>query len=324
VNGAFAYLPLEVLTPASCSIRVECDVEKFADLVESVKAVGVLEPLIVRPTCDGKYEIVCGLRRFMTAKKAGLKTVPCVILPMSDNNAFEAMLVENLQRKDLTDYEVGRWLKFLLERYPEAYSSQEVLANKIGKTHQYISYLIKHFEEIEKQKALLSPDLATRVAALPESIGREIRKAPEEVKPKIYEYAVKHDVSTREVASLVEVLKKADEKTRGKAAKLLIDEGLAPQEAQTLVEVLTTPSNEEMKETKEKPQKSLFDRLLADYPEKLLKAIFESLGDNVPEDEMRAYIKNVIALCWDRIADEPALMCTLLAKAKCACEKQAS
>jgi ParB-like chromosome segregation protein Spo0J len=91
---------------------------------------------------------------------------------------MEAMLVENMQRKDLSDYELGRWFKLIMEKYPEKFPNQEAVADRFNISRQLVGYLIAHYEAIEQIKQTVSPNIATRVAMLPEQITREVRRAP--------------------------------------------------------------------------------------------------------------------------------------------------
>jgi hypothetical protein len=139
--------------------------------------------LVVRPSKReaGKYEVVCGLRRFLAAQKAGLKAVPCMIKEMSDVEAMEAMLIENMERENLTDYEMGRWLKLLMEKYPDKYPNVRVLADRFGfKSHGRIVQLLNHYEAVEQLKGAVPPNMVTRVTMLPEGVVREIRRADAE------------------------------------------------------------------------------------------------------------------------------------------------
>ena len=175
-------LPLDSLVVPETSIRVNVEIG-VEELAESVGRDGLLEPLVVRPSKReaGKYEVVCGLRRFTAAQKAGLKAVPCVVKEMGDVEAMEAMLVENMERENLTDYEVGRWFKLLMEKYPDKYPNVRVVAKRFGyKSHSQIVELLKHYEAVEQLKGAVPPNMVARATMLPEGVVREIRRADAE------------------------------------------------------------------------------------------------------------------------------------------------
>lgn len=312
-------LPLEKLIPQSLSVRFDetNNDEAFAELADSVRAHGIIEPLLVRPVADGNYEIVCGLRRFKAAEKAGLKAVPCVVKSVSDAEAMELVFIENERRQNLSDYEMGRWLKLMLEKFPEKYSNQETLAKAIGKkSHLFVSRLIAHFEEIERMKEALPSNIVPRGTMLPERVVREIRRAPEEIKPKLVEYAVKHERSSRDVAGVVDALQKADEDVRKKIADLTVREGLAPSQVEELVELYKLPEEspeealqklkEETKKREEafkKAEKKLLDLLSQSYPLSLLDDVAEHCGIGDSESRIRNYLKTVIEVAWDKIRE---------------------
>jgi ParB family chromosome partitioning protein len=100
------------------------------DLADSIRQVGLLEPLVVRPLDDG-YEVVVGERRYRASQQAGLKTVPCVVRPYTDDEVLELNLIENIQREDLSAVEKGNCCKQLLEKYPKKFGNVQTLANRL-------------------------------------------------------------------------------------------------------------------------------------------------------------------------------------------------
>jgi ParB family chromosome partitioning protein len=108
------------------------------DLTSSIKAKGVLEPIIVRPVGQ-KYEIIAGERRYVASKNAGLAEIPCIEMSVGDNEAMEISLIENLQRKDLDIFEEADGLKMLIETY--SYSHAQV-SEKIGKARSTITEIV--------------------------------------------------------------------------------------------------------------------------------------------------------------------------------------
>ncbi len=108
------------------------------ELVASIKEKGVLEPILIRPK-NGKYEIIAGERRYMAAKTAGLKNMPCIEMNIEDNEAMEISLIENLQRKDLNVFEEADGLNSLADIYGYNHSQ---IAEKIGKARSTITEII--------------------------------------------------------------------------------------------------------------------------------------------------------------------------------------
>ncbi|MDD8031148.1 MAG: ParB/RepB/Spo0J family partition protein [Acidobacteriota bacterium] len=108
------------------------------ELMESIRNKGILEPIIVRPHGE-KFEIIAGERRYMASKKLGLKEIPCLEMLVTDEEAMEISLIENLQRKDLDIFEEADGLKALMTLYN--YSHQDI-ADKIGKARSTITEII--------------------------------------------------------------------------------------------------------------------------------------------------------------------------------------
>jgi ParB family chromosome partitioning protein len=114
----------------------------LTELASSIRARGVLEPLIVRKLTDGsnKYQLIAGERRLHAAIEAGLSEVPCIEFAVSDQEALELALVENLQRKDLTPFEEAEGFRTLVEKY--GYTHDQVAA-AVGKSRPTVSEAVK-------------------------------------------------------------------------------------------------------------------------------------------------------------------------------------
>ncbi len=108
------------------------------ELSLSIREKGVLEPILVRPKA-GRYEIIAGERRYVAAKMAGLKEIPCIEMSVEDNEAMELALIENLQRKDLDVFEESDGLRALAEIY--GYNHNDI-ASKIGKARSTITEIL--------------------------------------------------------------------------------------------------------------------------------------------------------------------------------------
>lgn len=115
--------------------RKNFDDDSLEELATSIKADGVIQPIVVRKVGD-KYEIIAGERRFRASKLAGLEKVPIVIKNVSDRKARELALVENIQREDLNPIEEAISLKTLMEEYK---LTQQELSDIVGKSRSYIA-----------------------------------------------------------------------------------------------------------------------------------------------------------------------------------------
>lgn len=108
----------------------------LSELTESIRQRGVLEPLLVRKTETGRYQLVAGERRFHAAVAAGLDEVPCVEMSLTDQEALEVALVENLQRRDLNPFEEAEGYRTLVEKY--GYTHEQV-AQAVGKSRTSVT-----------------------------------------------------------------------------------------------------------------------------------------------------------------------------------------
>ncbi len=116
--------------------RQEFDEEKIAELCESIKEHGVLSPLLVRPMSTGRYEIVAGERRWRASRMAGLTEVPVVIRELTDENAYELSLVENLIREDLNPVEEALGYKNLADTFS---MTQDTIAKRVGRSRSAVA-----------------------------------------------------------------------------------------------------------------------------------------------------------------------------------------
>lgn len=119
------------------------------DLVLSVKEYGVIQPLIVCPEKDGKYELIAGERRLRASKASGLKTVPVIIRKVNDQEKLAVALIENIQREDLNPIDVAKACQQLCDEFS---LTQEEVAKKIGKSRSSVANtlrMLKLPEEIQ-------------------------------------------------------------------------------------------------------------------------------------------------------------------------------
>jgi ParB family chromosome partitioning protein len=115
----------------------------LSDLMTSIQKHGVLEPLLVRRRADGLYQLVAGERRFHAAMQAGLSEVPCIEIAVSDEQALEIALVENLQRQDLTAFEEAEGFHTLITKYAHTH---ERVAEAVGRSRVTVTETLKLLE----------------------------------------------------------------------------------------------------------------------------------------------------------------------------------
>lgn len=136
------YLRIAEITPNTMNLRSDADKNNLEELAESIKAVGLINPITVRVYDDNlaQYQIVSGERRFKAAKLAGLEEIPAIIRDLDDNQTMEIIITENLQRKDPNPLDEASGFNWLLNtgRY-----DVEAIADKVGKPVSYVSKRLK-------------------------------------------------------------------------------------------------------------------------------------------------------------------------------------
>lgn len=139
-NSSAVKLKLIDIEPNKEQPRKTFDETALSELADSISRNGVLQPLLVRPMTDGTYQLVAGERRWRASRLAGLTEVPVVIKEMSDEQAMEIALIENLQREDLNPIEEAEGLKLLIDRYG---LTQEEAAVRVGRSRPAIANALR-------------------------------------------------------------------------------------------------------------------------------------------------------------------------------------
>lgn len=138
-NQQISELDVDLIAAGKQQPRQKFDQEALKELADSIHEHGLLQPVLVRPNGD-IYEIIAGERRYRAAKIAGLRSIPVVVREISDVQAAEISLVENVQRDDLTVIEEGMAYKNMIDNYGY---TQEMLAEKIGKSRVYVTNTLR-------------------------------------------------------------------------------------------------------------------------------------------------------------------------------------
>jgi len=133
-------LPISQVEPGLNQPRKRFDPDALADLAESIRVHGIIQPLTVRRLASGYYQIIAGERRWRAAKDAGLTEVPAVIIEADDRKVMEIGLIENLQREDLNPAEEARGYQALIQEYG---LTQEEVAERMGKSRPAIANMLR-------------------------------------------------------------------------------------------------------------------------------------------------------------------------------------
>ncbi len=186
------------IVPGGYQPRRYFDPEKQLELVESIMEKGVIQPIIVRPSKDG-YELIAGERRLRAAHEAGLERIPAIVREMSNEDALEVGLIENIQRQDLNPIEEADAFQQLIREF---HLTQEDLSRKVGKDRSSITNslrLLKLPKSIQEEvaKGTISMGHARAILSLDNEADQQ------EVCGKI----IKNGISVREVEALIKKMK---------------------------------------------------------------------------------------------------------------------
>ena len=133
-------IPIEFIQPGKYQPRVYFAEESIAELSDSIKAQGIIQPIVLRPIANDRYEIIAGERRWRAAQLAGLAKVPAVIRTVDDDSALAMSLIENIQREDLNPLEEANALQRLIDDFQ--FTHQEV-ADAVGKSRSAVTNTLR-------------------------------------------------------------------------------------------------------------------------------------------------------------------------------------
>lgn len=139
-DGETLRIPLDLLHPSPHQPRKRMGEEGLEELAQSIRAQGVIEPIVVRPRLAGGYEIIAGERRWRAAQRAEVATLPAVVRNADDREAVALALIENIQREDLNPLEESEALRQLLDGYS---LTHEQLAATVGKSRAAVTNLLR-------------------------------------------------------------------------------------------------------------------------------------------------------------------------------------
>lgn len=198
-DGAVS-LPISQVEPGLNQPRKRFDPESLAELADSIRIHGLIQPLTVRRLSTGYYQIIAGERRWRAAKDAGLSEVPVVIIEADDKKVMEIGLIENLQREDLNPVEEARGYQVLMEEYG---LTQDQVAQRMGKSRPAITNTLRLLALPEDLLELVAED------KLSAGHARAILAAPS---PALQRAAAKRVIeerlSVRQTEALVKTLQK--------------------------------------------------------------------------------------------------------------------
>ena len=134
------YLPLSQVESCSSQPRKHFDEAALAELADSIRQHGIIQPLTVRKLASGYYQIIAGERRWRAARMAGLQEVPVIVMEADDRKAAELAMIENLQREDLNPMEEAAGFQALMEQH---HRTQEEAAQRVGKSRSAVANALR-------------------------------------------------------------------------------------------------------------------------------------------------------------------------------------
>ncbi len=175
------HLAIDMLEAGKYQPRTRMDQEALKELADSIKAQGVMQPILVRPVAGGRYEIVAGERRWRAARIAGLPSVPALVREIPDQQAAAAALIENIQREDLNPLEEAAGIQRLIQEFGLTHATA---AEALGRSRAAVTNLLRLLELAPPVRELLAQgklDMGHARALLALPVARQIELAREVV-----------------------------------------------------------------------------------------------------------------------------------------------
>ena len=196
-NNSLKHLPVEFIQPGKYQPRHNMDADSLEDLANSIKAQGVMQPIVVRAISSSKYEIVAGERRWRACQLAGLDTIPVIVKQVADEAAVAMALIENIQRENLNPIEEAAALQRLIDEFE---LTQQEVADAVGKSRTTVTNLLRLMGlNVEVRQALERGDLEMGHA-------RALLALPKEKQPEVARTVTSKGLSVRQTEALVRQL----------------------------------------------------------------------------------------------------------------------
>lgn len=203
-DGDLRDMPIEYLQRGKYQPRRDMSPEALEELSNSIKSQGVMQPIVVRPISDKKYEIVAGERRWRASQMAGLDTVPVIIKDVPDEAAIAMALIENIQREDLNPIEEAMALYRLQQEFE---LTQQEVADAVGKSRSTVTNLLRLMSLKEDVRRMLEH------GDLEMGHARAILGLPERLQSQAASSVVARGLSVRQAESLVRKMQQEIEAT---------------------------------------------------------------------------------------------------------------
>lgn len=201
-------IPIDQIEPNPGQPRRDFDEEALAELADSIRAIGIIQPVTLRQVADNKFQIIAGERRWRASQMAGLKAIPAYIRTIKDENVMEMALVENIQREDLNAIEIALAYEHLLETTG---LTQEKVSERVGKSRAAVANYLRLLKlPAQVQMALQNKEIDMGHARALLAVNSP------SLQIKLFKEIVKNGYSVRKVEELAQMLKNGEELEAGK------------------------------------------------------------------------------------------------------------
>ena len=191
------FLPISQVESCAAQPRKQFDPDALADLADSIRQHGIIQPLTVRKLQSGYYQIIAGERRWRAARMAGLSQVPVVVIEADDRKAMELAMIENLQREDLNPMEEAEGYRTLMEQYG---LTQEETSQRVGKSRSAVANALRLLHLSDEVRALVEE------GKLSGGHARALVPLTAELQKKAAAVIIKDELSVRQTELLVKKL----------------------------------------------------------------------------------------------------------------------
>lgn len=205
-------LPLSQIETCATQPRKRFDEQTLADLADSIREHGVIQPITVRRLASGYYQIIAGERRWRAARMAGLHEIPVVVIEADDRKAMELAMIENLQREDLNPLEEAEGYRALMENYD---LTQEEAAARVGKSRSAVANVMRLLHLSEPVRRMVEDGL------LSSGHARTLLPLSPSLQEKTAETVLKNDLSVRQTETLVKRLNSEEQEKASSAEEML-------------------------------------------------------------------------------------------------------
>jgi ParB family chromosome partitioning protein len=197
-DDEFRQLPLDVIHPGRYQPRSVFDEEKLEELASSIRAQGVVQPIVVRAAGDGEFELIAGERRWRAAQLAEIADIPALVRDVSDEVAVAMSLIENIQREDLNPLEEATALRRLIDEFQ---MTHQEAADAVGRSRVAVSNLLRLLELVQEVKDMVD------VRAIEMGHARALLSLDEELQVQAAREVINKRLSVRETETLVRRLR---------------------------------------------------------------------------------------------------------------------